>query len=609
MPVDRSRVPGELPPTTDPDASLNRRHVPHSSDSSLSIQAKWGSNREPGVYIHSDLGYPETTLDSKSAPNGSVPSIVICTNFDEKNGVTERQHDTSDSSEFYACYRLWIHVVIWLLLTAFFIAVLVLHSERYLVPTMLYMFVSGKLLFAHVPVSLISRPLGKAIGAVFTRPVQKIPPQVRFIIGVLTPLACYVLTVLVPPETEFSTRMQRAQSLAGLLIFIALLVLVSSHRTKINWRTILVGLLAQFLIGVFTLKTQVGYNIFNGLSQTTTKLLGFAKFGTEFLFGSDVANLPNFAVQVLPVVLFFASFIQMVYYLGGMQWFIRKFAIIMVNLMDTSGAESVVAASSFIVGQCESALLVKPFLEYMTVSELHSVMVSGFATISGAVLAGFISLGVDPQSLITACVMSMPSSLVVAKLCKPETEESLTKGEVKIPEEEDREANLLHAAANGAAQGLTLAGLIGATLLAITSLLALTNAVLTYFGELINIPDMTLQSITSYIFIPAAWCIGVPANETQVVGQLLATKMFASEFVAYADFTNEFKEAMSPRAQLLTTYALCGFANFASIGIQIGGIGAMTPTRKGDLAKVALSAMLCGTMSTLLTATIAGMLS
>ncbi|KAJ1656156.1 hypothetical protein IWQ61_004227, partial [Dispira simplex] len=223
MPADRSRVPGGLPPTIDPDASLNRRHVPHSSDSSLSIQAKWEGNGEPGVYIHSDLGYPKTALDSKSAPNGSVPSIVICTNLDEKNGVTERQHDTSDSPEFYARYRLWIHVVIWLLLTAFFIAVLVLHSERYLVPTMLYVFVSGKLLFAHVPVSLISRPLGKAIGAVFTRPVQKIPSRVRFIIGVLTPLACYVLTVLVPPETELSTRMQRAQSLAGLLIFIALL--------------------------------------------------------------------------------------------------------------------------------------------------------------------------------------------------------------------------------------------------------------------------------------------------------------------------------------------------------------------------------------------------
>ncbi|KAJ1971961.1 hypothetical protein H4R35_004952 [Dimargaris xerosporica] len=392
-------------------------------------------------------------------------------------------------------------------------------------------------------------------------------------------------------------------------IFLALLYGTSKHRRAVNWQTIGVGLFLQFLIGVFILKTSVGYSIFRWLADTASTLLGFASHGVEFLFGEDVAKMHTFAVAVLPVVLFFASFIQIVYYLGGMQWFIRKFAWLMVRLMATSGAESVVAAASFIVGQCESALLVKPFIEYMTLSEVHSVMVSGFATISGAVLAGFISLGIDTQALITACVMSMPCSLVVAKLRYPETEESMTRGTVKVPEEEDKEANVLHAAANGAAQGLTLAGLIGATLLSVISLLALVNAILTYLGDMVDVTGLTLQRITSYLFIPFAWCLGVPNDEVRVVGELLAMKMFASEFVAYAEFANTYKEAMSARAQLLTTYALCGFANFASIGIQIGGIGALAPGRKGDLAKVALSAMLCGTMSTLLTATIAGMLS
>ncbi|RKP37178.1 Na+ dependent nucleoside transporter C-terminus-domain-containing protein, partial [Dimargaris cristalligena] len=505
-------------------------------------------------------------------------------------------------------YRRWIHLVIWLLLTAYYIAALVLNTHEYLIISFLYVFISGKILFYHVPLRWVSEPLGWAIRRGIQEPVLRIPTRVRHILGVAIPLACYLIAVFVPPPSAYGTRLQRAQSCGGMVLIIGALVLTSKNRSHINWRTVLVGLFAQFLIALFTLKTSVGYALFHWLAQTASGLLSFASYGTEFLFGKEIAGTANFAMHVLPVVLFFASFIQIVYYLGGMQWFIRKFAFAMVRLMGTSGAESVVAVSSFIVGQCESALLVKPFIEFMTLSELHSVMVSGFATISGSVLAGFISLGVDPQALITACVMSMPCSLVIAKLRYPETEESLTSGEVNVPPEEDKEANVLHAAANGAAQGLTLAGLIGATLLAVISLLALVNTLLTYFGSLVNIKDLTLELITSYLFIPLAWCMGVPNQDLQSVGQLLATKMFASEFVAYNTFTTQLKEHMTVRSQLLTTYALCGFANFASIGIQIGGIGAISPNRKSDLAKVAMSAMLCGTISTLMTACIAGVL-
>ncbi|KAJ1922775.1 hypothetical protein IWQ60_006307 [Tieghemiomyces parasiticus] len=579
----------------------------------------------PPVYLHNQLGSTsrdfgiahqrlvhaeeakEKDLDHRS---DSAPSVVIGTHVDPSTLKDDSMvRGDGAAPGFYHRYRRWIHLVIWLLMTAYYIAALVLHSDKFLIITLLYIFISGKLFFYHVPLRLVSKPLGRLIRRGIMDPVMRVPPRVRHIVGVLVPLAAYILAAVLPSDSKQGTRLQRLQSLGGLFIIIVCLTATSKHRRHINWRTVASGLFAQFLIALFTLKTSVGYSLFHWLAETASNLLGFAKYGSEFLFGEEIAATGNFAMHVLPVVIFFASFIQIVYYLGGMQWFIRKFAFVMVRLMDVSGAESVVAVSSFIVGQCESALLVKPFIEFMTLSELHSIMVSGFATISGAVLAGFISLGVDPQALITACVMSMPCSLVVAKLRYPETEESLTCGKVNVPPEEDKESNALHAAANGAAQGIVLAGLIAATLLAVISLLALVNSLLTYFGELVNITGLTLQLITSYLFIPLAWCMGVPNEDVQKVGQLLATKMFASEFVAYSDFTTKFKEEMSLRAQLLTTYALCGFANFASIGIQIGGIGAISPGRKSDLARVALSAMFCGTLSTLLTACIAGILS
>jgi len=320
-----------------------------------------------------------------------------------------------------------------------------------------------------------------------------------------------------------------------------------------------------------------------------------------------VVSMPIFAVGVLPGILFFTSCIQILYYWGAMQWIVKKFAWIMVRLMDTSGSESVVAAASPFVGQGESALLVKPFIDDMTTSELHSTMCSGFATIAGSVLIAYISLGVDPQALITACVMSTPCSLAVSKIRYPETQESLSKGKVRIPESEDKDSNFLHAAANGAAQGVQLVALIVGTLIAVISLLALFNGLLTWFARFLGFEVLTLDMIARYIFVPFAWLMGVPSGEVLEVGGLLATKMFVNEFVAYSNFT-AVKASLSLRAQLLTTFSLCGFANFASIGVQIGCISAMAPKRKPDLARLAMSAMLCGTMSTFMTATIAGML-
>jgi len=336
-------------------------------------------------------------------------------------------------------------------------------------------------------------------------------------------------------------------------------------------------------------------------------LLEFSSRGAAFVLGEELIKQHIFAITVLPGVLFFASFISILYYIGAMQWVVRKFAWLMVRLMDTSGAESVVAAASPFVGQGESALLVRPFLSSMTDSELHSTMCSGFATIAGSVLMAFIALGVDAQSLITACVMSTPCSLVVAKLRHPETETSISKGQVAIPESE--ESNVLHAAANGAAQGVHLVGLIAGTLIAIISLLALVNSLLRWVGGYFGYAELTLVIIVRYLFVPFAFFIGIPTKDIMQASALMAEKMFVNEFAAFMDLATLKKAgSLTVRGQLLSTFALCGFANFASIGIQIGCIGAMAPERKGDLARLAFSAMLCGTMSTFMTATIAGIL-
>jgi CNT family concentrative nucleoside transporter len=365
----------------------------------------------------------------------------------------------------------------------------------------------------------------------------------------------------------------------------------------------------QFLLGVFILKTQVGSDIFGWVSNMASYFLAFSKEGAKFVFGQDITKWQIFAVAVLPGVLFFASFIQIVYYLGGMQWVIKKFAWVMVRLMDTSGSESVVAAASPFVGQGESALLVQPFIEDMTLSEIHSTMTSGFSTIAGSVLIAFIALGIDSRALITACVMSVPCSLAVSKLRYPETQTSLTKGTVTIPDSGDAEANALHAAANGAAQGMHLVALIVGTLIAVISLLALVDAMLSFFGAFLGFEKLTLVMVTKYFFYPFAFLIGIPLDDISAVSGLMSEKMFVNEFAAFIDLAGLNKDGLiSARGFLLTTFALCGFANFASIGIQIGCIGAMAPNRKGDLAKLAFSAMVTGTMSTFMTATIAGIL-
>ena len=376
-------------------------------------------------------------------------------------------------------------------------------------------------------------------------------------------------------------------------------------------------------------------DIFAFVSELARDLLGFANKGTIFLTADTVPKLGWFLVSVLPAVLFFVAFVQLLYYLGVLQWFIGKFAVFFFWSMRVSGAEAVVAAASPFIGQGESAILIKPFVAHLTKAELHQVMCSGFATIAGSVLVAYIGLGVNGQALVSSCIMSIPASLAISKLRYPETEETLTTGRVVVPDDDEHKAaNSLHAFANGAWLGLKIAGMILATLLCIIALLGLADGLLTWWGRYLNIndPPLTVELIVGYICYPIAFLLGVPRNgDLLKVAQLIGTKLIAvsvtfcssslccslttphlrvqNEFVAYTKLQTDPAYAdLSPRSRLIATYALCGFANIGSLGTQIGVLSQIAPGRSGDVSRLAGSALIAGALSTFTSASIAGLL-
>ncbi|KAI9003275.1 Na+ dependent nucleoside transporter C-terminus-domain-containing protein [Gaertneriomyces semiglobifer] len=478
---------------------------------------------------------------------------------------------------------------------------------------------------------LVYEPLGWIWNVTFGQ-LRRLPRKILWGGVIVATLAAIIIVAAVSDSGSGSTRGQRLQSFLGVIVFLLIAVAVSRKHKAINLQTVAVGLLMQFLIALFVLRTDLGIDIFEWLAKFVTNFLEFSKAGLEFLFGSPIAG--SFATAVFPAVVFFCSFIAVVYYWGGMQYIVAKMATAMVFVMDTSGAESIVAAASPFVGQGESALLVQPFVEYMTNSELHAIMTSGFATISGSVLLGYAKIINDISLLLTACVMSIPCSLLLSKLRYPEEEESLTKGRVRIPKQKEREANFLHAAGNGAATGAQLVILIAASILALVSLYTAGNNLVGWLFDMIDIHRhdvevdneghadwITVSYILSYVFWPVAYVIGISSNDARLAAEIMAEKMVVNEFFAY-DHLSKFGAVsvllpaevlpthgtLSVRTTKLLAFALCGFANIGSIGIQVGCLGAMAPSRKSDLAKLAVSAMLVGTLSTWMTAAIAGTL-
>ncbi|KAJ9085779.1 hypothetical protein DSO57_1010585 [Entomophthora muscae] len=493
------------------------------------------------------------------------------------------------------------------LVLVYYVASMILTPASPLLRSVICGFIVLKIFFKFFPVRRVTRPISRSLEPLISK-VRDVPSLVRHGIGAALIIILLLAVTFGFPETESGTIAQRCQSLFGLGVLLLMMIALSRDFRNINWQPVISGIFIQLGVGLFVMKTSVGKDLFRFLSSQCDAFLGFATEGSKFVIG-PLAATQAFVFSVLPAIIFFAAFIQILYHLGVMQWVIVKSAWFFKVVMDTSGSESVVAAASPFIGMCESPMLVEPFLSEMTRSELHQVMSSGFSTIAGSVLIAFISFGINSEALITSCVMAVPCSLALSKLRYPETEESKTKGHVILSEEKERSSNILHAATNGATQGITLCLLISSALLAIISLIALVNSLLTFFGSFLRIKELTLQLMGGYVFLPFAWLVGTPSRECEAVGQLMAIKLFTNEFVAF-DRLAELQKAdeLSTRASIIATYALCGFANFSSIGIQIGCLGAMAPTRKRDLAELALSAMFTGTICTFVSAAIAGIL-
>lgn len=418
--------------------------------------------------------------------------------------------------------------------------------------------------------------------------------------------------------------------LFGLAVLIGITWLFSNNKRAVDWKLVATGLVLQIGFASLVLLVPGGREVFNWLGQLFVKVLSFVNEGSNFIFGSLMDTTSNgfiFAFQVLPTIIFFSALMGVLYHLGVMQAVVRVMAWAITKVMRVSGAETTSVCASVFIGQTEAPLTVRPYIPKMTESELLTMMIGGMAHIAGGVLAAYVGMlgGSDPEQqafyakhLLAASIMAAPATLVVAKLLIPETGTPLTRGTVKM-EVEKTTSNIIDAAAAGAGDGLRLALNIGAMLLAFIALIALVNAPLTWFGDVTGLAaaigrPTNLSTIFGYVLAPIAWVIGTPWADATTVGSLIGQKVVINEFVAYSELSKIVKGEipgmqLSEEGRLIATYALCGFANFSSIAIQIGGIGGLAPERRQDLARFGLRAVLGGSIATFMTATIAGVLS
>jgi CNT family concentrative nucleoside transporter len=492
------------------------------------------------------------------------------------------------------------------------------NDKNWVIPFLFWLAIMIRIITCWIPITVVTKPMHWIWNNTGVRIGEMIPAKMRIPAGAALTIAVIIVGSMASEESEDNTRANRAVSLFGLAVFVFGFWATSRNKKAINWHTVVVGMLMQFIIALFVLRTGVGYDIFSFISQLARLLLGFAKDGVAFLTTADIAANTYFFFSVIPAIIFFVSIVQLLYYWGLVQWFIGKFAVFFFWAMKVSGAEAVVASASPFIGQGESAMLIKPFVAHLTMAELHQVMCSGFATIAGSVLVAYIGMGLNPQALISSCVMSIPASLALSKLRYPETEESLTAGRVVVPDDDEHKAaNALHAFANGAWLGLKIAGMIICTLLCIIALLGLIDGLLTWWGRYINLDgeyDLTLELILGYLFYPVAFLLGVSrqGNDLLLVGRLIGVKVITNEFVAFTmlqaneDPTSPY-HGLSPRSRLIATYALCGFGNIGSLGTQIGVLSQISPGRSGDVSRLAMSALISGVFSTLSSASIAGL--
>jgi CNT family concentrative nucleoside transporter len=413
--------------------------------------------------------------------------------------------------------------------------------------------------------------------------------------------------------------MGRFTGILGLLTMLAAAYAFSTNRRAIRLKTVAWGLGLQFVFALFVLRMETGRRVFQKAGDVVNRLLSYAFVGSQFVFGELGKQGSHlgfyFAFQVLPTIIFIAAFFAVLYHYGVMQFIIKIAAWIMTRVMGASGAESLNVAASIFMGQTEAPLTIRPFLPDLTRSELMTVMTSGMAHVSGGIMAAYIAFGIEPKHLLSAVIMTAPGTLLMAKMLVPETEQPRTAGRVVMSEDEEKtekEENLLGAVARGTTDGLHLALNIAAMLISFLALIALTNGILGGMHNWLAAHGVgwfpaSLETIFGVLFAPIAWVIGVPWHDCGLIGNLLGTRMVLNELVAFS-MLGPMKAALDPRSFTIATFALCGFANLSSIGIQIGGIGALAPNKKGELAGLGIRAMLAGTMANLMSASIAGML-
>ncbi|PIE41973.1 MAG: NupC/NupG family nucleoside CNT transporter [Gammaproteobacteria bacterium] len=408
-------------------------------------------------------------------------------------------------------------------------------------------------------------------------------------------------------------------SLLGIVVLLAIAVALSNNRRAINLRTVGGAFALQFLIGAFILYVPAGQQALASVSAGVANVLEYGNSGINFIFGGLVSSKMFdifggsgfiFALRVLPIIVFFSALVAVLYYMGIMQWVVKIIGGGLQKLLGTSPAVSMSAAANVFVGQTEAPLVVKPYVSRMSESDLFAVMCGGLASIAGSVLAGYAGMGVPLPYLIAASFMAAPGGLLFAKLMIPETEKTEEIEAFQFAEDDAPPSNVLDAAATGASTGLNMAMNVGAMLIAFIGLIALINGIIGGIGGWFGHGEITLQQILGYVFSPLAWVIGTPWSEAQTAGSLIGQKVVVNEFVAYAEYTNMMKEGavvLSDKTQAIISFALCGFANLSSIAILIGGLGVIAPNRRHDIARLGIKAVIAGSLSNLMSATIAGL--
>jgi CNT family concentrative nucleoside transporter len=414
----------------------------------------------------------------------------------------------------------------------------------------------------------------------------------------------------VTPPAEPRPLGARLVGLFGIVAILGIGFLLSSNRKAISWRVVAWGVGLQAVFAVFVLRVPVGQRIFQALGRFVTAILGFSYVGSEFVFGEIGKQHSSlgviFAFQVLPAIIFVSALFAVMYYLGIMQLVVKAFAAVMNKVMGASGAESLNVAASIFMGQTEAPLTIRPFLPRMTRSELMTVMTAGMAHVSGSIMAAYIAFGIEARHLLTAVIMTAPGTIMMAKILEPETGTPETLGGVKV-DIPRTDVNVVDAAARGTTEGLQLMLNVIAMLVSFIALVALANGAFGWVHSYVAWFPANIQTVLGWLFSPIAWVMGVPWHDSGTIGGLLGTRMVLNEFIAYAQL-GPLKESLSPVSFTIATFALCGFANIGSVGIQIGGIGALAPERKHDLARLGFKAMIAGTLANFLSATLAGIL-